>query len=408
MNAAIGLFGGALIVAAQNISIFFAGRFFAGWSSFSFLVLTPVYTTELSPPKYRSFSVGLNVVFISTGYSLAAWIGVGFSYSTNPITQWRGPLGLYLVWPTLFIVIAFLSPESPRWLMMQDRYEEAKDVIFRLHLTRSDDMFAAQEYDEIRKQTAIDQKLETSWLSMFAKASYRCHVAITCFYYFLGQSTAILVINNYGPTFYAALGFDVRQTLFLTAGWVSVSIPFCPIGAFLSDIIGRRPIMLIGIGGCCVCLIVEAAAIRYFERDPTRKDLGALGVAALFCFNAVYQLGVDVGGNVFYSEVFPNHIRSKGVALANFVLALADLVYLQVKPYAFTNIGWQFFLVRCIVLLFVLPETRGMPLESVAKLFGDDPAAITALTEGSADEERVHEVKAERNEAEEGLASTRL
>lgn len=180
---------------------------------------------------------------------------------------------------------------------------------------------------------------------MFTKASYRRRVAITCFYCFLGQPTAILVINNYGPTFYAALGFDVRQTLFLTAGWVSVSIPFCLIGAFLSDIIGRRPIMLIGIGGCCICLIIEAAAVRYFEMNPTRKDLGALGVAALFCFNAVYQLGVDVGGNVFYSEVFPNHIRSKGVALANLVLALPDLVYLQVTPYAFANIGWRFFLV---------------------------------------------------------------
>lgn len=59
--------------------------------------------------------------------------------------------------------------------------------------------------------------------------------------------------------------------------------------------------MLIGIGGCCICFIVEAATVRYFEMDPTGKDLGALGVTALFCFNAVYKLGVDVGGNVFYS-----------------------------------------------------------------------------------------------------------
>ncbi|KAJ4988572.1 hypothetical protein SVAN01_05863 [Stagonosporopsis vannaccii] len=385
--------------------MFLAGRFFAGWSSFSFLVLTPVYTTELSPPKYRGFFVGLNAVFIGTGYSLAAWIGVGFSFNSNPVTQWRGPLGLYLIWPTLLIVIAFLSPESPRWLMLQDRVEQAKQVIFKLHSTKGDDSFATQEFDEIQRQTAIDKKLDTSWMSMFTKASYRRRVAITCFYCFLSQSTAILVVNNYGPTFYAALGFDVRQTLFLTAGWVSVSIPFCLIGAFLSDIIGRRPIMLIGIGGCCVCLIIEAAAVRYFERDPTRKDLGALGVAALFCFNAVYQLGVDVGGNVFYSEVFPNHIRSKGVALANLVLALADLVYLQVTPYAFANIGWRFFLVFIIisglgwiVLLFVLPETRGMPLESVAKLFGDDPATIAVLSESTADEVRIHEMKAERNE----------
>lgn len=166
INSIIGLFGGALIVGAQNISMFLAGRFFAGWSSFSFLVLTPVYTTELSPPKYRGFFVGLNAVFIGTGYSLAAWIGVGFSFSSDPVTQWRGPLGLYLVWPTLLIIIAFFSPESPRWLMLQDRVEEAKQVIFRLHSsTKRDDLFAAQEFDEIQRQTAIDKKLESSWVS---------------------------------------------------------------------------------------------------------------------------------------------------------------------------------------------------------------------------------------------------
>jgi MFS family permease len=183
---------------------------------------------------------------------------------------------------------------------------------------------------------------------MFTKASYRRRVAITCFYCFLGQSTAILVINNYGPTFYSALGYNVRQQLFLQGGWVTVSIPFCLLGAFLSDIIGRRPIMLIGIGGCCACLIVEAAAVRYFTADPSRRDMGILGTVALFVFNAAYQIGVDVGGNVFYAEVFPNHIRSKGVALANLTLALADLVYLQVTPYAFANIGWKYFLVSTV------------------------------------------------------------
>ena len=84
--------------------------------------------------------------------------------------------------------------------------------------------------------------------------------------------------------------------------------------------------MLIGIGGCCICPIIEVAAVWYFGMDSARKNLGALGIAALFCFNAVYQLGVDVGGKILYNEVFPNHVRSRDVALTNLVLALADLV----------------------------------------------------------------------------------
>lgn len=67
-NAVLGLFGGALIVGAQNISMFLAGRWFAGMAAFGFLVVTPVYTSELSPPHYRGLFCGLNGVFIGLGY----------------------------------------------------------------------------------------------------------------------------------------------------------------------------------------------------------------------------------------------------------------------------------------------------------------------------------------------------
>lgn len=49
--------------------------------------------------------------------------------------------------------------------MMQNRLEESKEVIFRLHSTKGDDSFAAQEFEDIKRQTAIDQQLETSWVS---------------------------------------------------------------------------------------------------------------------------------------------------------------------------------------------------------------------------------------------------
>ena len=64
----------------------------------------------------------------------------------------------------MLILIAFLSPESPRWLMLKGRSEEAKKVIFTLHTVRGDEVFASQEFAEIQKQTAIDQTLETSWV----------------------------------------------------------------------------------------------------------------------------------------------------------------------------------------------------------------------------------------------------
>jgi hypothetical protein len=97
-----------------------------------------------------------------------------------------------------------------------------------------------------------------------------------------------------------------------------------------------------------------------------------------YLFLAVYSVGVDVAGVVFYSELFPNHIRAKGVCLSIATIALTDLVYLQATTTAFANIKWRFYLVFIVItglgsvlMYFVLPETKGIPLEEMAKIFGD-------------------------------------
>lgn len=91
-------------------------------------------------------------------------MGVAFHFASDPQTQWRGPLGLALVWPALMIVVVTLSPESPRWLLIQGRSEEAKKVIYKLHATKDDHEFAEKEFQEIALQAEIDTKLESSWV----------------------------------------------------------------------------------------------------------------------------------------------------------------------------------------------------------------------------------------------------
>jgi hypothetical protein len=64
-----------------------------------------------------------------------------------------------------------------------------------------------------------------------------------------------------------------------------------------------------------------------------------------YLFLAIYSLGIDVAGVVFYGELFPNHLRGKGLALSVATIALTDLVYLQATATAFAHIGWKFYLV---------------------------------------------------------------
>jgi len=204
---------------------------------------------------------------------------------------------------------------------------------------------------------------------------------LACAFAFIGQSTAVLVINNYGPTLYKALGYGTLDQLKLQCGWITMGTPANFLGAVIMDRVGRRVLMLTGIFGCCACLIVEAAIIATFATPiPAVPNTAALkaGVAAFYVFLLFYGCGIDVAGVVFYSEIFPNHLRAKGVAMSIGVIALTDLVYLQVTATAFAHIGWKFFLLFIIIsglggigAFIYLPETKGVPLEEIAAIFGD-------------------------------------
>lgn len=83
---------------------------------------------------------------------------------------------------------------------------------------------------------------------MFTKPSYRKRTLICGFYCFCGQSTAVLVINNYGPTFYSSLGYGTLETIDFQVGWVSLAAPFCLLGALLLDRTSLLPLYVPEIG----------------------------------------------------------------------------------------------------------------------------------------------------------------
>ena len=131
------------------------------------------------------------------------------------------------------------------------------------------------------------------------------------------------------------------------------------------DKVGRKPLMLAGFGGTLACLIVEAALLAsYASPVPVVPNRAALKscVALLYVLTTVensnladfrtsyifiylYGCGIDVAGFTFFGEVYPNHLRAKGLAISVIAQSLTALVYLEVAATAFANIGWKFYLV---------------------------------------------------------------
>ncbi|KAJ5557424.1 hypothetical protein N7494_001339 [Penicillium frequentans] len=348
--------GGAIVTASQNVGMFIAFRFVAGIGS-GLLQVCPVFTAELSPPNFRGFFVGMNGLMIALGFGLASWVGLAFnSLVSDSEAQWRGPLGIGI--------------NQEAWTTLRAIHDSDSDE--QLH------RFALQEYNQIRKQVELDRTLDSSWKHMFRKPSYRRRCLLVMAYAFLGESTAMLVITNYGSILYKQLGYDSHNQIVMQAAYQVVPFVGNLVGSLIVDRMGRRTLMLASLVGCNFFVAMEAAMVALYADSGSNEAGLRMGVAALFCFIFCYAIGVDVAGIVFYGEIFPNHIRAKGLTLAVGTRTLTDLVYLEAATTAFANIGWRFFLVfnsiltvGTVVMYFVLPETSGLPLEEVAAIFGD-------------------------------------
>lgn len=138
--------------------------------------------------------MGMNGVCIALGYALATYMGLAFFYSTNMSTQWRGPYGISLIFTALPALLAWFLPESPRWLLMSNRVDDAKQVVRGLHnLSNTDEHhFAIAEFYQMQKQIEYDRTLDPSYWQMLKRASYRKRIIMSAGYSALGQSTAIL------------------------------------------------------------------------------------------------------------------------------------------------------------------------------------------------------------------------
>ena len=292
-SAILIIISGAFLGGSVNVGEFIFFRFIAGAGAFMILAAVPIWMSEVVPSHIRGALVDIHAVLLVIGYMMASWFGLGFFYVTSP-SAWRGPLCIQCVWPLLLLAGLYWIPESPRWLIMQGRHEEAQAILNRLHSNAKDPehSYARAEFYQIEKQVLIDSKLNTSWVHIFKKPSYRKRAFLAMGTCAIIQCSGVLVINNYGPILYKTLGYSTVQQIIYPAAWLTFAVGMNALAMLFVDRFPRPKYMAFGVFGCMVTLSCEAAIVATFIPSTNYTALRA-GVAMLFVFQVFYSLCLD-------------------------------------------------------------------------------------------------------------------
>ena len=392
---------------------------FRAWMLF---LSVPLWVIELSPPRGRSILGGIVGLSGVIGYLIAGYIGVGFFYyKSAEAASWRAPIALGCFPPLIFLLFAYWLPESPRWLLAKDRYDEAWEIVRSLHATNDDPNheYAMAEMYQMNQQHELDRALSTSWMEMLRRPSYRKRAAIAFVLPWIMYSTGDLVVTSKSPEFempwvtlivvpaYAAsifggIGYDASQTIQFTAAILWAALVGNLISLTYVDRVPRHIILSVGVLAVLAVLIIETALQASFPITSTnRAGLGAAG-AFIFIFLFTFNLFLEGPGWYYVSEIFPTHLRAKGMTINIIGLCCVDLTWLELAPTGFAKIGWKFYLIFiCIsifgaaVIFFTFPDTLRKPLEEVARLFGDDDL-VAVYQEDNHREHEKHDVLQEK------------
>lgn len=130
------------------------------------------------------------------GYAVSTYFGTAF-YNTQPFVQWRVPLALGAAWPLFILAGMFFVPESPRYLLMRGKSEQALAVVLQQHPRDNGEDWARAEFLQMQQQANLDVTMDSGWLNMINKPTYRKRAIIVVMILFTGQSSGNLVIQNY-------------------------------------------------------------------------------------------------------------------------------------------------------------------------------------------------------------------
>ena len=346
-----------------NAEMLIGCRFVLGIAVGAASFVSPLYISEMAPPRIRGGLVSFNQLAVTSGILIAYLTNYAFQHVAG---DWRWMLGVAAV-PGAALAIGMLTvPQTPRWLVASGRDDEAREVLTALRTGDPDADVDAQMNDIVK---ANDTETGNS-IGELAARSVRPMLIVGVVLALAQQFVGVNTVIYYAPTILSDTGLSNSGSLARTVLVGVTNVVFTAAAVLLLDRVGRRKLLITGTVGMTCGLLVLAV---YFTSATLQQHAGYLALAGLLVFIASFAVGL---GPVFWlliSEIFPVRVRSAAMAActivnwgANFLVAqtfltLGNAITRQGVFYLYAVVA----VASLVFFVAKVPETRGRSLEEV-------------------------------------------
>ncbi|KFM26855.1 H(+)/hexose cotransporter 2 [Auxenochlorella protothecoides] len=374
LAACLFIIGAGLQGGAVNLAMLFLGRCILGFGVGFANTAVPMYLSEVAPAQYRG---GLNILFqfaVTFGILVAGLVNYG---TQNFAAGWRVSLGLAGAFAIVLGVGSLVLPESPNSLVERGKVARGRAVLQRL---RGVEDVEAELEDMIEAtEEASRVTLRQSYSFMFHRANAP-QLIIDIIIQFFQQFTGINAIMFYVPVLFNSLGTSRKTSLLNTIIINCINCASTMVAVLLVDRFGRRFFLLeAGVQMFVSQLIVGIVLATQFGKYedgqlPTGTTVGVLVVICVFISSFAWSWGPM--GWLVPSEIHTLETRPAGMAIAvaanflfTFVIGQSFLSMLCAMKWGVFIFFAGWVVIMTLFAYFLIPETKGVPVERVPILF---------------------------------------
>ncbi len=358
-------------------------RFIGGLGVGGASVVAPMYIAEISPATVRGRLVALAQFNIVLGILLAFLSNFIVGSLELGEVEWRWMFGVEAFPAAIYFALLLMTPRSPRWLLAVGREEEARTVLHRLGTDREGESVDAELKDikaslDLERHNLQEPFFQRKYLTPILLA-----IAIAAF----NQLSGINAILYYSKRIFESAGFGANASLLNSVGLGMMNLVFTMAALAVIDHFGRKKLMIAGSIGYILSLGATAAAF-YSQSTLVQNESGQyerlisetggwIVFLSLLVFIASHAFGQGAVIWVFISEIFPNRVRARGQALGSFTHWIFAAAISQTFPLIAEVSGGHIFAFYAVMMVlqllwvvFIMPETKGVPLEEIQKKMG--------------------------------------